>query len=630
MSGIVGIINLDGAPVERDVLAQMTSYMAFRGPDQQDIWLDGAVGFGHTLLRTTFESEKERGVSTLDGQVWITADVRLDGRRELMGKLRAKGRQVADEATDVELVLHAYHLWEEGALEHLMGDFAFGIWDGRRQRLFCAHDHFAVVPFYYAKVKNCLIFSNTLNALRLYPALSDALNEQAIGDFLLFRMNQDLATTMFADIQRLPPAHSLSCTDGQVSVQCYYQLPEENDYLRYKQPEEYVEHFRALFEEAVADRLRTDKAGTFLSGGMDSPSIAVTAHKLLRERGKPFDFRAYTIVYEHLIPDDEGHYAGMVADAIGLPIEYLVAETYLQRPPTDNPTNLLPEPLLIPNQIAECEITERTASYSRVLFAGFGGDPLFNPVPAYWGQLLKARQVGLLAAKLWHYVRARRLPRFGLRTKLRRLRGKAQPQMTFPTWFQPDFVARQDLQARWEARMATAGSQRGRHGMMSAPLWSNIFAWSDPGVTSFPLRLRFPFFDLRLVRYLLTVPPVPWFENKLLLREAMRDNLPAPVRQRPKTTLRGNPHYTLAQERGVQAWMRDLLSTPTLASYVDRERWLQVLQSPAKLTPATYNQLAILFPFAYWLRHQRHLAPARANNSLEASNPSTQTTFTQS
>ncbi|MCB0185331.1 MAG: asparagine synthetase B, partial [Caldilineaceae bacterium] len=335
MSGILGVINLDGAPVDRKQLVQMTNYMAFRGPDHQDIWLKQQVGFGHTLLRTTFEAEREQGITTLDGQVWITADVRLDGREELIGKLAAKGRQLEAQVTDVELVLHAYHLWGEDALDHLMGDFAFGIWDERAQRLFCAHDHFGVVPFYYAKVKNCLIFSNTLNALRLHPAVSDTLNEQTIGDFLLVGYYPNLTTTTFADIQRLPPAHSLVWAGDALAIRRYYQLTEETNSVHYRRPAEYIQHFQSIFDQAVADRLRTAKAGTFLSGGMDSTSIAVTAQALLRATGKPFDFRAYTIVYEHLVTDQEGYYAGLVAEASAIPIEYLVAETYLQAPPLD-------------------------------------------------------------------------------------------------------------------------------------------------------------------------------------------------------------------------------------------------------------------------------------------------------
>ncbi len=608
MSGIVGIINLDSAPIERELLEQMTTYMAFRGPDGQDTWLDDSVGFGHTLLQTTFESKNERGVSTLDGQVWITADVRLDGRRELIDKLQAKGRQVEKNATDVDLVLHAYHLWGEAALEHLMGDFAFGIWDGWQQKLFCAHDQFGVVPFYYAKVNNCLIFSNTLNALRLHSAVSNELNEQAIGDFLLFGLNQDPATTTFADIQRLPPAYSLRCIEGQISIHQYYQLPENVNTLHYRRQEEYVEHFQELFGQAVADRLRTDRAGTYLSGGMDSTSIAAMAQKQLQKSGKPFDFRGYTIVYEELIPDDEGHYAGMVADAIGLPVEVLVAESYLKQQPTDSPAYLLPEPLLIPNQVAECDITARVASYSRVLFAGFGGDPLFETtdLSAYWRRALKADHFGSIAKSLWGYARARQVPRLGIRTQLSHLRHKSKPPITFPTWLQPDFVARQNLQERWEARVAGANSYRGQHGMMTASLWSSIFANSDPGVTSFPVRLRFPFFDLRLVRYVQTVPPVPWYDSKRLLRDSMRKMLPATICQRPKTALSGNPHYALAQQRRPQGWVEELLSTPAMGSYVDRERWLQSLHA-SDLSPITYSQLTTSFPFAYWLQKKHQL-----------------------
>jgi asparagine synthase (glutamine-hydrolysing) len=90
MSGIVGIVNLDGTPNDRELLRRMTDFMAYRGADAQEIWIEGHVGFGHTMLRTTFESEREQQPCSLDGQVWITADVRVDGRAELIGKLEAK------------------------------------------------------------------------------------------------------------------------------------------------------------------------------------------------------------------------------------------------------------------------------------------------------------------------------------------------------------------------------------------------------------------------------------------------------------------------------------------------------------------------------------------------------------
>ncbi len=77
MSGIVGIINLDGQPVDRQLLQRMTEFMDYRGPDGREIWIDGAVGFGHTMLRTTFEAEFEQQPCSLDRQVWITADARI-------------------------------------------------------------------------------------------------------------------------------------------------------------------------------------------------------------------------------------------------------------------------------------------------------------------------------------------------------------------------------------------------------------------------------------------------------------------------------------------------------------------------------------------------------------------------
>jgi asparagine synthase (glutamine-hydrolysing) len=242
MSGIVGIVNTDGAPVDRGLLVRLTASLDYRGPDARAVWIDGHVGFGHTMLRTTDESVNERQPLCLDGSVWITADARVDGRAELRDKLGNESVAGLDTVTDVELILHAYRRWDTACVDHLLGDFAFAIWDGRKQRLFCARDHFGVKPFFYARVGTALLFGNTLNCLRLHPGVSDTLNEVAIGDFLLFGTNQDPATTTFSDLRRLPGAHCLTWSRDRVDVSRYWSLPIDG-HIRYKRSRDYVDHF---------------------------------------------------------------------------------------------------------------------------------------------------------------------------------------------------------------------------------------------------------------------------------------------------------------------------------------------------------------------------------------------------
>src|SRR5260370_10130471 len=162
MSGIAGIVNLDGAPVDRRLLKQMTDHLAVRGPDAQNMWLEGNVGFGHTMLRTTWESERECQPLSLDGQVWITADARIDDRENLVEQLKSKGHEVTSTAPDAELILHAYHAFGEQCVDHLLGDFAFAISAGHLRRVFCARDHFGIKLFYYFQSGKTFVFSNTL------------------------------------------------------------------------------------------------------------------------------------------------------------------------------------------------------------------------------------------------------------------------------------------------------------------------------------------------------------------------------------------------------------------------------------------------------------------------------------
>src|SRR5690242_19445023 len=192
MSGIVGIVQFDGRAVEPRLLHDLTDFLAFRGPDARQTWIKDSVGFGHTLFKTTEESEHDRQPLASNGSTWIVADARIDARRELMAELTANGEThpAQPNCTDAELILGAYNCWGTACVEHLRGDFAFGIWDDVRRQLFCARDHMGIKPFYYARVGSHVIFSNSIDCIRRHPLVPNRLNDLAMADFLLFGVNQ--------------------------------------------------------------------------------------------------------------------------------------------------------------------------------------------------------------------------------------------------------------------------------------------------------------------------------------------------------------------------------------------------------------------------------------------------------
>ena len=123
----------------------------------------------------------------------------------------------------------------------------------------------------------------------------------AIADFLLFDMNQDLLTTTFADIRRLPPAHTLTCERGSPRVRRYWELS-VTEPVHFRREEEYVERFRELLDASVADRLPTESAGVLMSGGLDSTIVAASAQRIFIRNGHPSGLSAYTEVFDTVHP----------------------------------------------------------------------------------------------------------------------------------------------------------------------------------------------------------------------------------------------------------------------------------------------------------------------------------------
>jgi asparagine synthase (glutamine-hydrolysing) len=580
MSGIIGIVNLNGEPLDPSLLRRMTDYMAVRGPDAQHVWSDGSVGFGHTLLSTTWEARFEQQPLTLDGQVWIVADTRIDDRETLAEKLgiaplptppfTAETKVI----TDVELILRAYLHWGDDCVEHLLGDFAMAIWDARHQRLFCARDRFGVKPFYYSQIGNCLLISNTIDCLRQHPQVSSELNDAAIGDFLMFDLNYNLETTVFADIQRLPAAHILTISlERGLQTQQYWTLPIP-ELIRYRQPQDYLDRFAELMGTAVKDRLRLDKVVSLLSGGLDSTTIAATALAVARRSDQPLDLKAFTTVYDRLFDDRERYYAGLAATKLGIPIEYHCADDYELYQDQYNLAVPMPEPANNPFRRSNWDNLQQIATHSRVALCGHGGDEALAPTTV--SQMLQTMPLSdvLLDVSRTYFQHGIK-PSWGSGVLALLRRPNQLDRKVYPQWLNPDFVRRCSLADRWHHIMDSAeirpSSPRARaYANSTAIVRSQLLESHDPGCSGVPVEIRLPFIDLRLLSYLLALPPAPWCVDKMLLRTAMKQILPEAVRLRPKSPLAGDP----LAAKGLQGIDRGAIEKllPAIERYVDGDR----------------------------------------------------------
>jgi len=575
LSGIVGIFHRDGARVERALLQNLVDSLAYRGPDAHAIWCDGSIGLGHAMLRTTYESAGEEQPASLEGRLWITADARLDGRKELIAGMERTGRKIDRSVPDSTLILHAYSLWGTACIEHLRGDFSFGIWDARTKTLFCARDHFGIKPFYYAQLGKSFLFSNTLNCIRMHPEVSEELNDAAIGDFLLFGLNYDNATTSFREVQRLPPAHCLTFCSNGLKIRQYWSPP-TNGRIRYNRADDYVEHFKTLLQEAVVDRLRTGRVGILLSGGLDSSAVAAVAKEVSGPNGQPRKIIGYTSVYEALIPDEEGHHAREVGKFLGIPIKFQALDEVELFQGWDEPESSLPEPLDNPLSAGFFESCRSISPDCRVLLSGEGADNLMDfQMWPYVNDLRRRGEWRRLLTEVANYAWIRPFPWRGIRARFLRLFGKEPDMPVFPEWLAADFAKRMKLEERWKEWCAHPNIplehpiHTKAHASLSLPQWTHMFESENAGATHFPLETRYPFLDLRIVNYLLALPPFPWFFQKMLLREAMAGRIPETVRMRPKTPVQSDPLAAQLQRSGAKRleqmhWSKDL------DRYIDR------------------------------------------------------------
>ncbi len=618
MSGFVCILHGDDAPIERGLLQSLTDFLSFRGPDAQNIWMDHSIGMGHALLRTTRASKNEQQPVGLEERYWIVADARLDAREELIAEIRNKKEGAYLEAPDCELILRAYAVWGEACVDHLRGDFSFAIWDKENKKLFCARDHFGIKPFYYARLGGIFLCGNTLNCIRLHPRVSDELNETALGDFLLFGLNCDNYTTIFRDIQRLPPAHALTMSPGGLQVKPYWAPPTQGR-VRYRDRREYVENFSFLFEKAVADRLRTDRVGVLLSGGLDSSAVTATA-KEVSDRRRPVEIQAFTHVYRSLVPHNDEEYASETAKFLGVPVRFLPLDETRIFDRWDDPNVDWPEPISNPLVAGVFESYSIISAECGVVLSGEGGDDLmiFQLWP-YVQDLKRNGEWRKLVTELANYLWVRPFPWRGIRARVLRLLGKDSYLPEFPEWLAPEFSQRLGLRRRWKEWWEPPEFRtmhpihRKSYASLFSPQWTLMFEQESPGVTHSPVETCYPFLDLRIVNYLLAIPPFPWFFQKTLLREALVGRLPERVRLRPKTPLQEDPLLAQLRRTGMGR-LKPLPWHPVADQYIDRSA---LVLPHGRMNPEQVSTNLRPYCLNIWLQSARRI---RYNIRAEAGN----------
>lgn len=607
MSGFAGVISLDGAPPDALLLERMAETLAFRGPDGTHITTKPGAGFCFTFLRTGPAPQCPSQPCSLDGYVWLLGDVRLDGRDDLRRKLEQHGDEFHGEVTDEELVLRAWRRWREDSLPDLMGDYSFALWDAEARQLLCARDLMGARPFFYAQVGNRLYFSNTLNTIRCAPDISSALDDHFIGDFLLQGWCSDLSRSAFQDVSRLPAGYALHYSSAGLRTNRFVSLPIEEP-LWLKREGEYVEQFRILLERAVLDRLPRGPAAIFMSGGLDSTSIASIAVRAAKEKRLPLDLRSYTVDYQPLFHDEEGLLASRAAEYIGIPNEVSVVASFLPFAGWESHPPPMPEPCHEPLRLVYLAQVRRIASHSRVAFNGYGGDDILTGQTwPYLLYLAKRLLLTRIATDWGKYIWERKcIPplRGGFRAAVRQWIHRPDPMAAFPGWLASEFEKKLNLRERWAAlRRNDDGSSLhpwypSAHRALNSGFWASALelddsAWSDVAVDS-----RAPLLDLRILRFLLRVPPLPLCLDKELLRRATLGYLPEEIRLRAKVPLAGDP-FALLSKSG--RWTPLSLASPSQAilTFVDWQK-LGAAWSDYN-APSVWRDLAPL-TLLYWLK----------------------------
>ena len=277
MCGIAGVVNVGAERADSALLETMAARIRHRGPDAASVKTLGRAGLAHTRLSIIDLAGGAQPMANEDGSIWISFNGEILNFVELREELRARGHAFATRS-DTEVIVHAYEEWGERCVARFNGQWAFALWDEKRESLFLSRDRFGIRPLYYAHTADAFVFASEVKAIFCDPRVRRAVDLEGLDDILTFWCTI-APRTFYQGVRELPPGCSLVLANHQARVERWYEL----DYRASDRSEaDFAEELRALLVDAVKLRLsRADvPVGAYLSGGLDSTTVTAIVRAL--------------------------------------------------------------------------------------------------------------------------------------------------------------------------------------------------------------------------------------------------------------------------------------------------------------------------------------------------------------
>lgn len=635
MSAIGGIINLNGAPVDAELLSLLSNNLQAYGPDRGLEVEQNSIGVVYRAFDTSLESRSERQPLVTPDRCILAWDGRLDNREELLSLLDC---ELKAGVTDSAIVMAAYSKWTLSFPRRITGDFAFSLWDPKSRTLLLARDHVGTRLLFYYLDQNRLVWSSRLEALLHFPDIDLAINDEYVAGYLSLHPGAGL--TPYKKIHAVLPAHSMIVRDGRVRIERFWRLDPDKE-IRYRTDYEYEEHFTELFSDAVRTRLRVDgPVWADLSGGLDSSSIVCVADEVMKSSSvQACALETVSAVFDESTTSDERRFITLVEQKRGrhghhfreTECPLLTASAFDRMRPIPNPLDLWGEyHKAVRKKMRECG--------ARVLLVGIGGDELLtgspDPSPELADLLVqwklrdlhersKAWSLALKRPYLDVLLRYSLLP--ALPRRLQSLQKRRQRAKRF-SLLQPRFVKEFDLYQRLLGPRDVFGCRLpSSRGQASALLSvrdvispGHLLAWG-------PVEIAYPFTHRPLVEFLQAIPPTQWIrpgQPRSLLRRAMQAYLPVEIAQRKG---KGSPaEATLRALAREWPRLRELLRNALVCDhgYVNANALKVLLDQPnLERSPEGLFVLRISY-LELWLRDlERRSQALKQTSTFELSSP---------